>query len=194
MTLTRPLSRLLPLLLLAITPCHALATACGGPDYTWDESSEAIEGTVESVWNALFLESAVIHDPGYENTQLADVIREPHALRLIGEKQSYLFTYDGTLRHRRADISFVTRPDSRRIDEADIYHELLIEGSFESLPNADGGPPASPRKATLVVQGLGNACLDGEAFRKWILVVEGSDLVIGGKVGLGKPVPARARE
>ena len=46
-----------------------------------------------------------------------------------------------------------------------------------------------PRKARLVVQGLGNACLESEAFKKWLLVVEDSDWVIWGELKPIDPMP-----
>lgn len=171
-----------------LTSSAAFATACGGLDNTWDQTERKIEDYVGEVWNAMVLTEGNMYDRGYEMSQDLKVVRGKHALRLVGEKGAYVFRFGSSLQHRRTDISFLTRPTSQLSDEASIYHELLIRGTFESPASASEGRNKKGEKATLVIQGLGNACLDGGAFMKWLLVLEDPNLVVWGTV-----MPAKAK-
>jgi hypothetical protein len=186
--LSSAVSRLVIVSIMAMLPTLSHATACGGLDNTWDERSEQLDGYVASVWHALRFGSGEMYDRSYATSQSLQVTRESGGLRLIGEHGTYLFKHNHRLLHRRADITFITHPDTQLSDEADIYHELILEGSFETLSDTRADQTA-PRRARLVVQGLGNACLDSEAFKKWLLVVEDSDWVIWGELKAIVPTP-----
>jgi hypothetical protein len=164
----------------------ALASSCDGVDNTWDQRKEKLDDYVGDVWNTLILAQGNMHDRGYETSRDVKVIRDKHLVRLVGEKGTYLFRFGNSLLHRRTDITFITNPASQLSDVADIYHELLIPGTFEGPRGTGKKRGKKLQKATLVIQGFGNGCLDGGAFRKWLLAIEDSDLVIWGTIELSQ--------
>lgn len=166
----------------AFSASAAFATACGGLDNTWDQVEHKIENYVGDVWNSLAFIEGNMYDRGYETSQDLKVVRHKHSLRLVGDKGAYVFRFGSSLRHRRTDITFITRPDSELSDVANIYHELLIRGTFETPAVLREERRSKIEKATLVIQGFGNACLDSQAFKKWLLVLEDTNLVVWGMV------------
>lgn len=109
--------------------------------------------------NHSLLSIDIIHNPTLKIT-----FKGPHKLMTLHVQSP--------IHHKAADISFITKP-SHPSNSVDIYHEILLYGSIMEKPS---------KKATLILQGIGNSCVESPTLQQWILQTEDKTLMASGKI------------
>lgn len=164
---------------LLMLPAQAIACACCGLEGWWDTRTEKLAGYNQEIYANLVLSDGYLtDDPGDQySEEIKAISQSENTVSFKTELGSFIFTHKGIFDHRLNDISFVSQPE-RDIDDdttmLDIYHEWVFKGWLQLPPQA---PTITDKKrvaATLVIQGLGNMCFEGNTFKRWILSVENS--------------------
>lgn len=157
---------------LLATSQAAMACACCGTDDWWQSEDLIPESYVAGVVAQLRLEPGWIDYKGVENWEITDINREDGRITFHTEAGDFRFELMSPPVHRAVDITFITQPDYKLVDVADIYHEVVYPGVLHIPATASstlGGPSFT---ANVVFQAVGNHCPDSGAFAKWLLSAE----------------------
>lgn len=178
------------------------ACACCGLDNTWGQYTSPVSDYTGSVLLGLNLQSGVFDDaPAYEKDYEVKAVQKKSGKFVFQtDAGDIVFNYGGSMEHRVVDITFVTNKNYKYSDNADIYHELLLQGQLvipdKILKEHQADLPSnSLRKslnATMVFQGYGNACIEGPEFKKWLIKTDDRRINFQGS-GLIKPRLIKSR-
>lgn len=190
------------LVLGSISSSPVQACACCGLDNTWGQHTSPISDYTGSVLLGFNLQSGLFDDaPAYEKDyEVKAVQKQPGKFVFRTDAGDIEFNYADSTEHRMMDITFVTNKNYKYSDNADIYHELILRGQLV-LPDIilkqhkSDLPSDSLRKssnATMVFQGYGNACIEGQEFKKWLIKIDDRRINFQGS-GLIKPNLLKSR-
>ncbi len=81
----------------------------------------------------------------------------------------FTFKFKPRIIQKEIDITFITQAKYKLSDEANIYRSFIYTGKL-IYPNALAKQlKVKTLKAKLIIQGIGNACVQKEDFKKWLL-------------------------
>ncbi len=174
--------------LIAMTAPGAHACACCANENEWSQSTAKPSAFEREILNDLRLKSGVFYYEGSEQGFDANSEANPGAASLVftgagGEKVT--FKPDGKLTQYRADIGPVTGKTVAPTEMVSLYHEWRMDGTVTAT-GLTGAPATSKKlKATLVLRGTGNSCVDTVSFTHWILSPRTGGLGGSGKIASG---------
>ncbi|HET9867141.1 MAG TPA: hypothetical protein VFQ06_07615, partial [Nitrospira sp.] len=121
-----------------IASTGAYACTCCGLDDTW-RSMSVTPGTYEAdIVDQLQLGPGRFRpnecrgcDVSEEEWSVSAVERKDGGFIFRTDVGSFVFRTKGAPEYRKVDITFITQPDYALDDSADIYHEIVFQGSFE---------------------------------------------------------------
>lgn len=156
-------------LMLAAAP-SAFACACCAVPGVWGEVRSTMSEYETSVVGEMTLANGAIELPGLETSVSVGPAKfAGKTLTLKGAGGELLtFTQSGKLTHFRSDISFITITDPQQaLASPELYHEWRLEGTMTRAGLS--GVSARKQKATLILKGTGNLCLEAPNFSTWTL-------------------------
>ncbi len=71
-----------------------------------------------------------------------------------------------------SDISFITQPDKKLTGMVDMLHQIVLRGTLQLPPAAAAELGSDSLAATLVLRGVGTACMETGTLRRWQLSAE----------------------
>lgn len=161
----------------------ALACACCGFDDTWRSQSVASESYESEVVQQLMLGAGrfrpyeLSHE---EEWSIAAVERVGGSFIFESEMGSFRFVPHGPPEHRMVDVTFATQPNYQLDDVADIYHEIVFVGDLAIPDRAAKLLGRTTLESTVVLQGLGNMCMDAGDYRRWLISSWTEHLMLAG--------------
>lgn len=178
----------------------ASASSCGGLDHHWAVRAQATgDAYLRTVLNRLVLappDDGLSNSPGGEAFEVSHIAFDGRRLQAQTELGAFVFVLPAQATQRESDIGFVGRPEPPAGDadtplmenEAPILRELAWQGRVQVpvrfKPFLRPGSP-SRVSATLVLQGLGNGCLEAQDFKKWVLWI--GDFRMAGHIAVRPP-------
>jgi hypothetical protein len=159
-------------LVLAI-PQAAIACACCGEDDTSFADEVTPASYYDGVLQSLRFGPGSIHDGGFEDLWTVSAIsRSGDEYVLHSDAGEFRFKLQGTPQYRRADITFITKPNADPSEMNDIYHEVQLDGvlALPTLLAERFGRDSI--EATILLQGVESACFDARALQRWLFRAE----------------------
>ncbi len=156
-------------LALATAP-SAFACACCADAGVWSQVRATMSDYEMTVLADMTLADGVIETPGLEaSLDLAPTRFNGKTLPLKGAGgEALTFTYSGKFTNFRSDISFATiKDEAAALASPELLHEWRLEGTLTSA--GISGVSAKKQKATLILKGIGNLCVEAPNFKTWTL-------------------------
>lgn len=176
------------LLIISLYSNLALSCACCGLDDTWNES------TVEYPNYPLdIVPKLELIDGYFDDSMRAEYWIEIKSIELVNNRYilrtdlgDIIFVFNKESNYKEADITFITNKDYRSSNVADIYREIILTGTLtfpqSIIDKAKVENLQLTQDAKLILQGIGNMCIDEDDFQKWIIKVEDVNFTGAGSI------------
>lgn len=165
----------------------AIACACCGEDDESYENEVAPDSYEDGILSSIRFGTGTIRDGGddfYWN--VSGITRSSDGFDIQTDVGALRFVMSASPERRDADITFITKPHEDPPRMNDVYHELQIDGVLTLSAEAAKQFGQPTVKATLLLQGTGNACLEIDSYQRWLFRAITDRPILW---GVGKLVP-----
>lgn len=158
-------------ILVSVSAQAGHACSCCGIDNTWKQQDyKTAQGNIALLFKQAIFAQGVFEDvPAYEHYYPVSSAKiDNQKIIFSGSDATFTLSLLPNIRHRRTDITFITKPNSKLTDVTDILHEIIIEGEL-SVQTNNRLIAANKIKAMLILQGVGGQCVQAVDFHKWLI-------------------------
>ena len=171
-------------------PQAAIACACCGEGDESRADEVAPSSYYDGVLQSLRFGPGSIRDNGFEDLwEVSAISRSGDEYVLHSDVGEFRFKLQGTPQYRKADITFITKPNSDPSGIYDYYHEVQLDGvlALPALLAESFGRDSI--EATILLQGVENACFEARALQRWLFRAEFDREMWQGSGKLIQPAP-----
>jgi hypothetical protein len=159
-------------LFLAIPQTAIACARCGeGDELRADKVTPS--SYYDGVLQSLRFGPGSIRDNGFDDLwEVSAISRSGDEYVLHSEAGEFRFKLQGTPQYRQVDITFITKPNADPSEMYDIYYEVQLDGvlALPALLAESFGRDSI--EATILLQGVENACFDARALQRWLFRAE----------------------